>query len=98
MEVQLGEHTRSQMFNASHVCSCRRLAAGWAQRSGGFGRGEPIGSPEFLALDADHDGIVSAAEIANAPAAPKALSRNGDRKVTEAEVRPKLGRRVGRGE
>lgn len=54
-------------------------------------------TPAFLALDADHDGTISAAELANAPTALKALDRNGDGKLTEDEVRPQFNGRGGRG-
>jgi Ca2+-binding EF-hand superfamily protein len=55
-------------------------------------------SPAFLALDADGDGVISAAEIANAPAALQSLDKNGDGRLTEEEVRPQMGGRGGRGE
>jgi Ca2+-binding EF-hand superfamily protein len=68
-------------------------------RGGGPGRG-PGGfmrfDPLLAALDADHDGIVSAAEIANAPATLRTLDKNGDGQLTEDEVRPAFGGR-GRG-
>jgi len=69
----------------------------WCQPPGGFGRGGPMRSPAFLALDADRDGVISAAEIANAPAALKLLDKNGDGKLTEDEVRPQMGGRGGPG-
>ena len=53
-------------------------------------------SPAFQALDADRDGVISAAELANAPAALKSLDRNGDGKLTAEEVRPQMGGRGGR--
>ena len=37
-------------------------------------------------LDAKHDGVVDAAEIANAPAALRTLDRNGDGKLTMDEL------------
>jgi len=67
----------------------------WCQPPGP-GRGM-MRSPAFEALDADHDGIISAAEIAHAAAALKSLDKNGDGKLTEDEVRPQMGGR-GRGE
>jgi len=70
----------------------------WCQPPGGFGRGGPMRSPAFLALDADHDGVISTAEIAAAPAALKSLDKNGDGKLTEDEVRPQMGGRGGRGD
>ena len=69
----------------------------WCQPPGGFGRGGAMCSPAFLALDADHDGVISAAEIANAAAALKSLDKNGDGKLTQDEVRPAMGGRGGRG-
>ena len=45
-------------------------------------------SPLMLALDANHDGVIDAAEIANAPAALKTLDKNGDGKLTPDELRP----------
>jgi EF hand len=44
--------------------------------------------PLFLALDANHDGVIDADEIANAPAALKRLDKNGDGKLTRDELRP----------
>lgn len=65
----------------------------------GQGRGEGRGrggmmrmDPVLAALDADHDGTISAAEIANAPAALRTLDRNGDGRLTEDELRPAGGR------
>ena len=69
----------------------------WCQPGGGFGRGGMMRSPAFQALDADRDGVISASELANAPAALKVLDRNGDGKLTEDEVRPQMGGRGGRG-
>jgi Ca2+-binding EF-hand superfamily protein len=57
-----------------------------------------VRSLAFTALDADKDGVISAAEIANAPAALKTLDRNGDGKITEDEVRPQMDGRGGRGD
>jgi len=55
--------------------------------------GGPPQMPEFMtaspilrAIDADHDQIISAAELANAPAALKTLDANGDGKLTRAEA------------
>ena len=49
--------------------------------------------PVMTALDADHDGALSADEIKNAPAALKKLDKNGDGKLTEDEVRPNFPQR-----
>jgi len=45
-------------------------------------------SPLMEALDANHDGVIDAAEIANASAALKSLDKNGDGKLTQDELRP----------
>ena len=50
----------------------------------GFMRDDPVVS----ALDADRDGVISVAEIANASAALKSLDRNGDGKLSLDEMRP----------
>jgi Ca2+-binding EF-hand superfamily protein len=44
--------------------------------------------PVLAALDADHDGEISAREIQNAPAALKTLDKNGDGRLTQDEVLP----------
>lgn len=58
---------------------------------GGFMRAIPV----MAVLDADEDGDVSAAEIANAVAALKGLDDDKNGKLTEEELRPEFG--VGRG-
>ena len=60
----------------------------------GPGQGGPEGghrpppSPLFEALDLDHDGVISAAELAKAAESLKKLDRNGDGQLTHDEVRP----------
>ena len=44
--------------------------------------------PLIMALDANRDGEISAEEIENAAAALKKLDKNGDGKLTRAELRP----------
>lgn len=44
--------------------------------------------PVLFALDADHNGEISEAEIRNAPAALKTLDKNGDGRLTDDEVSP----------
>jgi Ca2+-binding EF-hand superfamily protein len=61
---------------------------------GGFGL--PRGFAIFQALDTDHDNTLTAAEIDAAPAALKAMDKNGDGKVTADEIPMPAGR--GRGE
>ena len=55
---------------------------------GGMNGHRPPPSPLMDALDANHDGIIDANEIANAPAALKKLDKNGDGKLTPDELRP----------
>lgn len=50
------------------------------------GRG-PGHNPIIAALDANHDGVIDAQEIANAPTALKALDKNGDGQITREELR-----------
>ncbi len=57
------------------------------QRPSGFGGGGAL----FRALDADGDGVVSAAELANAVQALKALDKNNDGQLTLEEVSPPRG-------
>ena len=54
---------------------------------GRMGR-RPPPSPLMEVLDANHDGVIDAAEIANASAALKTLDKNGDGKLTPDELRP----------
>src|SRR5690242_15165068 len=71
----------------------------WGQAPGGFGRGPMTRrSTAFTALDADGDGVISAAEIAAAASSLKTLDKNADGKLTEEEVRPIFPGRGGRGE
>jgi hypothetical protein len=44
--------------------------------------------PLFVTLDVNHDGVIDADEIANAPAALKTLDKNGDGTLTQDELRP----------
>ncbi|HEX4342397.1 MAG TPA: EF-hand domain-containing protein [Verrucomicrobiae bacterium] len=55
---------------------------------GGPGGHRPPPSPIMMALDANHDGVIDASEISNAPAALKTLDKNGDGKLTQDELRP----------
>jgi hypothetical protein len=65
-----------------------------AREVGGRGGERPWGTdfmryhPVLAALDADHDGLISAAEIANAPAALATLDKNRDGLLTAAELLP----------
>jgi len=51
-------------------------------------RHRPPPMPLIEAFDTNHDGIISAAEIANAPAALKTLDKNGDGQLTPDEYMP----------
>ena len=42
----------------------------------------------FDALDANHDGVLSAEEIANAPTVLKGLLKGGETQLTRADLRP----------
>lgn len=44
-------------------------------------------NPIIAALDANHDGEIDSTEINNAPAALKKLDKNGDGKISRAELR-----------
>jgi Ca2+-binding EF-hand superfamily protein len=57
-----------------------------------FDSGGPI-SRLASALDADHDGTISAAEIRSSSAALKRLDVNGDGRLTFEELRPSFGGR-----
>jgi hypothetical protein len=63
----------------------------WQNGTGGpggrMGR-RPPPSPLMEALDVNHDGVIDADEIANAPAELKTLDKNGDGKLTQDELRP----------
>ena len=49
---------------------------------------DPPPSPLFDALDTNHDGVISAEEIANASTALKGLLKNGATQITREDVRP----------
>ena len=67
-----------------------------AQGRGGQGGQRMPRLPIILALDADSNGEISAAEIANAAAALKKIDANGDGKLTLEEMMP-AGGAQGRG-
>src|SRR5271165_7337743 len=62
--------------------------AGVAQEREGRGGGMPRPSVLWAALDTNHDGTLSAAEIASAPASLRALDKNHDGRLTLDELRP----------
>ena len=53
----------------------------------GMGGHRPL-PPIIAVLDANHDGVIDADEIANASNALKKLDKNGDGKLTSDELRP----------
>ena len=54
---------------------------------GGMGGHRPP-PPIMAVLDANHDGVIDASEIANASKALLKLDKNGDGKLTQDELRP----------
>lgn len=74
----------------------RRGPGGSARPDGPPRQGGPemmMRLPIIAALDADHDGVISKQEIANASAALKKLDRNNDGKIDSEEMRPRFGGR-----
>ncbi len=63
------------------------VMAGVALHAQGPGGGQP--RPVLLALDADHDGTLSAAEMAAAPSALARLDSDGDGQLSSLEYLPK---------
>ncbi len=58
-------------------------------RPGGHPGGRPQGAPPMIqALDANHDQVIDAAEIANAAGALATLDTNKDGQLAEEELRP----------
>jgi hypothetical protein len=55
---------------------------------GGQGHHRPPPLPLVMALDVNHDGVIDANEIANAPAELKTLDKNGDGVLTPDEYLP----------
>lgn len=53
-------------------------------------RSGTLGFNLLLALDANHDGVLQALEIANAASSLESLDHNGDGLIASAEVRPIL--------
>lgn len=85
------------MKNTLHLAMLASALAGFtaiasaqstsAPRPGRHGPGRPP-EPLLIALDTNHDGVISAGEIANAAASLKALDQNGDGKLTRDEICP----------
>jgi hypothetical protein len=67
----------------------------------GPGRGPRRLPPIIMALDTNHDGVIDASEIANAPAALKALDKNGTGQLTIQQLMgppPRRGMGPGQGQ
>lgn len=85
-------------MSARVICIVLAVAAAYGQeRDGGQRPGFAQGgfmrfSPILAAVDADHDGTISAAELKAAPAALKTLDKNGDGQLTQEELRPAFAR------
>jgi hypothetical protein len=62
--------------------------AGGPPHRGPGGPGGRRGNPIVRVLDADKDGVISAAELASAPAALRTLDVNGDGIVSQDELHP----------
>jgi hypothetical protein len=65
--------------------------------AGPDGAGKRPVPPLVAALDANGDGVIDAAELANAPAALRTLDKNVDGQLTQDELRPAGGRGPGPG-
>jgi len=80
------------------VCTAAVMVAVSAQDRG-FGAGQPMRPMSRLvaAIDTDHDGTISAAEMQAAPAALRALDANHDGQLTPDELRPPFDGRGPRG-
>jgi len=102
--------TLAAVLGALSLTAYAQDAGGPPQDGQGGGKGGPGGGPGMGgrrpapliigALDANHDGVIDADEIANATAALKTLDKNGDGKLTRDEFmgKPPGGRPQGGGE
>lgn len=81
-----GDQNQDGVLNAEEL----KALAGRQQQQDPARRGMPMDSIRS-ALDTDHDGVVSQAELAQAPAALAKLDRNQDGALTDDEVRPAMG-------
>ncbi len=85
------------LFVLCSLLEISTLSAQEGQPPGGRGPGGQQGgrggakSQLFMALDANGDGVIDTAEMANAAVAIKKADKNGDGKITEEEARPAGG-------
>ena len=70
------------------IASAQGRPPGAGGQRGGHGGGK---SAIFTALDVNGDGVIDAAELANAPATLNKLDKNGDSRITEDEAAPAGG-------
>ena len=59
-----------------------------ADQGNASARPDPRALGPFTIFDTDHDGVISADEINNAPAVLRSLDKNGDGKLTADELPP----------
>lgn len=85
---------RTFLLTAAGLCSVVAMIAVSGQERGH--EFAPPVSRTIAALDTNHDGTISAAEIRSSSAALKALDTNGDGRLTRDEIGPAFGGR-GRG-
>ena len=72
-------------LSALHARSDKAPASG--RQTGSTQRAKPSSPLVVATLDANHDGVIDAAEISNASAALKSLDKNADGKLTGGELR-----------
>jgi len=72
-------------LSALHAQSATAPVSG--RQTGSTQRAKPATSLVVTTLDANHDGVIDAAEISNASAALKSLDKNADGKLTGGELR-----------
>jgi hypothetical protein len=80
--------TKSKILVITLALAATTAAVLAQDRAGNPPRGHRPPPPVIVALDANHDGVIDADEIANASAALKTLDKNGDGKLTQDELRP----------
>lgn len=89
-----GALTRDELKQSATASMTEANQGGRGGRGGEFGRGRGgmMADPLMRALDSDHDGLLSEAEIAAAAAALRPLDVNQDGQLSADEFRPQPGR------